>query len=444
MMDTQPFGLNLASIQTTIPGPRSLELAARLQKVETPGVTHVSHDFPIFWEKALGSNIQDVDGNIYVDLTAAFGVANLGHSPPIGISALHEQALKLSHGMGDVHPPAIKIELLELLTSLFPEKNAQALLSTSGADAVETALKSAFLATDRPGILCFDGAYHGLSYGTLNVSGQNKFRDPFLKQLSSFTVQAKFPKAHDSIDQSFSDIERLMKESEKTSFPIGAILVEPIQGRAGVIVPPKGWLFGLRKLTERHQILLIVDEIMTGFGRTGARFAINHENVCPDLLCVGKALTGMLPFSACLGRKEVMKTWPTLAGEALHTSTFLGHPLGCAVALTVIKEIERLNLADRAQKMGIHLFEKMQRWNETMPIIQEIRGKGLMIGVELQKSNQTGLAFEVAKKALKKGLILLPSGGDGNVVSITPPLTISECQLDWALSTLKEVLLSVS
>lgn len=435
-----PFGDRIASIQTPVPGPRSKELARRLRHVECRNVTYLSEDFPVFWEHAVGGNVEDVDGNLFVDFTSAFGVANLGHAAPAVTEAISRQLSKLPHGMGDVHPPAIKVEFLEKLTSLFPGKNAQAILCSSGAEAVEAALKTAFLATKRPGIIVFEEAYHGLSYGTLAVSGQKRFRTPFQKQLADISRAVPLPRLRkDSLEL----IEEIVRSAVKSACPIGAILVEPIFGRAGVIVPPEGWLSKLRGLASRLNVLLIADEMMTGFGRTGDWFAVNHENVLPDLLCVGKALTGALPFSACIGSGRVMESWPLSEGEALHTSTFLGHPLGCAAALASVREIERRDLPKRASDLGRKVLEEIRTWQSSNSVIVDVRGRGLMIGIELQKGKQTGLAFECAKRALQKGLILLPSGPDGNVVSLTPPLTISGRQLEWGLSTLKNTLSSI-
>jgi 4-aminobutyrate aminotransferase-like enzyme len=427
-----PFGERIADIRTSIPGPQSRDLAERLRCVECRNITYLADDFPVFWERAAGANVTDADGNLFVDFTSAFGVASLGHAAPAVTNAIAAQLERLPHGMGDVHPPSIKVELLEKLASLFPEPGARTILCSSGAEAVEAAIKTAYLATKRPDLVIFEGAYHGLTYGTLAASGQPRFREPFARQLAKISHPVPLP---DSIEISIRQIDAALHSAE-----IGAVLVEPIFGRAGVVVPPDGWLRAVRRLTEDAGVLLIADEMMTGFGRTGTRFAIDREGIVPDLLCVGKALTGALPFSACIGTEKAMAAWPPSDGEALHTSTFLGHPLGCAAALASIEEIDRRNLSARAEELGAIVRREIERWVTPNSVVTSVRGRGLMIGIEL---NRPGLAFECAKKALQRGLIVLPSGPLGNVVSLTPPLTIAESQLTWGLAALQETLVSL-
>jgi 4-aminobutyrate aminotransferase-like enzyme len=440
--DPREFGSCQGLIRTRIPGPRSKELAKRLKSVETSGITYLAEDFPVFWKRALGSNVEDADGNVFVDLTAAFGVAALGHSNPVIAKAIAAQAAELPHGMGDVHPPEIKVRLLEELSRLAPIERAQSILCSSGAEAVEAALKTARIHTGKAGVISFENAYHGLTLGTLAVAGIDKFREPFFDQIPSFSCRARFPGATEPVDPSIRELEAIIAEAEEQGRPVGAILLEPLQGRAGVIVPPPGWLKAVFDLTRRRGILLIADEIFTGFGRTGNLFAVEHDSVRPDLICVGKALTGSLPFSACIGSADVMKSWPVSEGEALHTSTFLGHPLGCAAALASIREGKRLGVVERARELGTRTLERLRGWN--LPIVKDVRGRGLMIGIELSRGSDQGLAFTVARRALAKGVIVLPSSPDGNVLSITPPLTIDEAQLNWALDVVKAVLSDLS
>jgi 4-aminobutyrate aminotransferase/(S)-3-amino-2-methylpropionate transaminase len=297
---------------------------------------------PIFWERAAGSNVWDVDGNRFVDLGAGFGVASAGHAHPRVVAALCEQGERLLHGMGDVHPSSVKVELLERLAALFPGgAAARAVLGSSGSDAVEIALKTAQLATGRAGVIAFEGAYHGLSLGALDATHRREFREPFAARLPGATAFARFG--------DFEDVARLVAASR---VPFGAVLVEPIQGRGGERIPPDGFLTALRALCDREGLLLIADEVYTGFGRTGRWFACDHESVVPDLLCVGKGLASGMPISACIGRAAVMDAWPPSRGEALHTQTFLGHPPGCAAALAAIAVIEDEKLVQRAAERG--------------------------------------------------------------------------------------------
>ena len=243
---------------TKVPGPGSLALAKRLADVESRNVTCLT-PAPIFWERAEGANVWDVDGNRYVDLTAAFGVANVGHAHPKVVAALALQAERLLHGMGDVHPPAVKVELLEALVARYPGGvPARGVLSSSGSDAVDTALKTAMLATGRPGILAFEGAYHGLALGVLDATWREDFREPFARRLPDLTLYAPF-----------GDLDAAQRAIRDAKIPLGAVLVEPIQGRGGERIPPAGYLAGLLDLCRANDMLLIADEIYTGFGRTG-------------------------------------------------------------------------------------------------------------------------------------------------------------------------------
>lgn len=431
------------AIRTAVPGPASLALAERLARVESRNVTALE-PVPIFWERASGANLWDVDDNRFVDLTAAFGVANVGHSHPGVAQAVASQAESLMHGMGDVHPPRVKVELLERLLALYPSGArthadtqlqsapiaARAVLSSSGSDAVETAIKTALLATGRAGILAFEGAYHGLSLGALDCTWREDFREPFRARLP---LQTRFARYGD-----LDDVSRIARQQGEE---IGAVIVEPVQGRGGERVPPDGFLGGLRRLCDEHGWLLIADEIYTGFGRTGATFACDHEGVIPDLLCVGKGLASGMPISACLGRQEVFEAWPTSAGEALHTQTFLGHPVSCAAALASLELMDFLGLPERSRDLGESALERLGAALEPCELVREVRGRGLMIGVECATA---ALALEATQRLLEAGYVLLPSGEGGRVLSLTPPLVIGEQALFDACDVLAEHLVEAS
>ena len=225
---------------------------------------------------------------------------------------------------------------------------------------------------------------------------------------------------------------------------IGAILVEPIQARGGINVPPPGFLPLLRKLSDELGLLLVLDEIYTGFGRTGKWFACEHSNVVPDLICLGKALTGGFPLSACVGRADLMDAaWPASTGEAIHTSTFLGHPVGCAMALAQIAEIGKLKLPDRSAELGEYLLNLLEKEIPGLKHRVEIRGVGLMVGVDLRRRDgkpATDDALRAIKTMLQRGYIMLPEGEHGNIISFTPPLTITKAQLAQTVRELKKVL----
>lgn len=418
-----------------IPGPASRALAERLAKVESRNITALD-PVPIFWERASFANLWDVDGNRFVDLTAAFGVANVGHAHPEVVAAISNQAESLLHGMGDVHPPRVKVELLEALSALYPKGSAshppeiRSVLSSSGSDAVETAIKTAMLATGRPGLLAFEGAYHGLSLGALDCTWRADFREPFEARLPGKT---RFV--------AYGDLDVLARFARESENEIGAVLVEPVQGRGGERVPPPGFLRGLRALCDEHGWLLIADEIYTGFGRTGAVFACDHEEVIPDLLCVGKGLASGMPISACMGLASVFEAWPESKGEALHTQTFLGHPASCAAAIASLAVAKRLGLAERSKRLGHLVLERLRKRLDGVAAVREVRGLGLMIGIECT-SPEISLAASAA--LLEQGYVLLPSGEGGRVLSLTPPLTIGEQALYEACDAIADHLEAVT
>ncbi len=335
---------------------RSVELAARLRRYEQRNVTYLADDFPIFWESARGATIVDADGNEYLDCTAAFGVANAGHCNPRVMQALVDQTKRLVHGMGDVHPTEIRVRLFERLASIVPKGLDRFFLATTGSEAVEAALKTAILATGKSHFAAYRGGYHGLSFGTLAIGGIEHFREPFAAAVGREALLLEYPGTRSITAHALSAARTALREHDD----IGALVIEPIQGRAGCVVPPPGYLRAMRELCDELGILMIVDEIFTGFGRTGTWFAVDGEGVLPDLLCIGKAMGLGVPISAVAGRAAVMDAWPPSSGEALHTSTYLGNPLACAAAVATIDELEERALPIRAARLGTHLASRLR------------------------------------------------------------------------------------
>jgi 4-aminobutyrate aminotransferase-like enzyme len=413
------------AIVTAVPGPRSRSLAAELAVYEAPGVTYLSDDYPVFWERAAGALVTDVDGNRYLDLTSAFGVAATGHTNARVARAVADQAQRLMHGMGDVHPTELRTQLLARLAHLAPGDLRKSYLATSGAEAIEFALKTALLATGKPRVLAYHGAYHGLSLGALEVIGIDKFRAPFAPLVPARATFLPYPGADATLEGALGAVRTALGHDPD----LGAILLEPIQGRGGVIVPPPGFLRALRALCDERGLLLILDEIYTGFGRTGAMFACDREGVVPDLLCVGKALGGGLPLSATIGTPRVMDAWPVSAGEALHTSTFLGNPLACAAALANLDELERLDVTGRVRAGEAALAARL-RTLASHPNVRAVRGVGFLWAVEFAHA---AFANRVVVRGLAHGVILLQSGATGTSITLAPPLTIEDDQLARAL-----------
>ncbi|HEY5912034.1 MAG TPA: aspartate aminotransferase family protein [Verrucomicrobiae bacterium] len=436
---------------------------ALLRAYESRNVTFQEPDgsWPIVWDRARGVHVWDAEGRKYLDLTAAFGVAAAGHANPRVVKAGQRQMAKLLHAMGDVHPHPLKARLARELSRITFERwrshsSGKAIFCNSGFEAVEAALKTAMLATGKPGVIAFEGAYHGLGYGALNATHRGHFRGPFLSQLGQFGYFVPFPsvgqasrpslsKARDRITDKLNgcftvekQIRRLLRAKK-----IGAILVEPIQVRGGINIPDPRFLPMLRRLCTEHGTLLILDEIYTGFGRTGRWFACEHPAVVPDLICLGKALTGGFPLSACVGRADLMDAaWLPSTGEAIHTSTFLGHPVGCAMALAQIRELSNRGLIERSRRLGEHLSSLLFS-HITQTSTCSSRGLGLLAGVELLTSAgkpATDAALTLIKRLLHQGYIFLPEGEHANVISFTPPLTISPRQLQDAVEALATVL----
>jgi 4-aminobutyrate aminotransferase-like enzyme len=423
-----------------------------LRSFESRNITFMKTDgsWPIVWERASGVNVWDAEGRRYLDLTAAFGVAAAGHANPRVVRAGQRQMAKLLHAMGDVHPHALKAQLARELSALTfgkwfkvqgsKVKAGKTIFCNSGFEAVEAALKTSMLATGKRGVITFKGAYHGLGYGALNATHREHFRAPFRSQLGEFGQFAPFPTTASDISKLQAHLRQIFRKHE-----IGALLVEPIQARGGINIPPPEFLRMLRRECDRHGALLILDEIYTGFGRTGAWFACEHSCVIPDLICLGKALTGGFPLSACVGRADVMDAaWPASTGEAIHTSTFLGHPVGCAMALANIAEIRARKLVQRSAILGKTLLQDLSKvQSPKSKVICRARGIGLMAGLELSNSDgspATELSLRLIKKLLHRGYTFLPEGEHANVISFTPPLTISETQLRRAVRALQKAL----
>ncbi len=449
----------------------SAQTLARLRDYESRNVTVMEADgsWPIVWTRARGVNVWDAEGRKYLDLTAAFGVAAAGHANPRVVRAGQRQMATLLHAMGDVHPHPLKAELARELSRLTFERWASAkfkvqgsrfkvgrstgktIFCNSGFEAVEAALKTATLATGKRGVIAFEGAYHGLGYGALNVTHREHFRGPFRSQLREFGRFLPFPVvAADVRRRNSTDAEQLcLLTSAATRLlrrgDIGAILVKPIQARGGIRVPPSGFLPLLRRLCDEHGALLILDEIYTGFGRTGIWFACEHSGVVPDVICLGKALTGGFPLSACVGRADVMDAaWPASTGEAIHTSTFLGHPVGCAMALANLAEIRRLKLVERSARLGEWLLAELFKvQGSKFKVVCRARGVGLMAGLELLRADgspATAESLAIIKRLLHRNFIFLPEGEHANVVGFTPPLTITQAQLRRVVRALAEEL----
>ena len=437
-------GTALPHLRTAIPGPRSQALISRLALHECPAITArrarradalgAAASDPIVWARAVGANVECVDGNVFIDLTSGFGVATLGHaSAPVCAAGARMLRRPLIHAMGDAFADGSRVELLELLASFAPAL-PKGILGCSGADAVQAALKTAALATGRTGVLAFSGGYHGLSHGALAVSDYHhpSFRAPFAAQLGGHATFADFGK---------------LPLPPLAAAGIGAVIVEPIQGRGGIREAGAAWLRALRAHCDAEGALLVYDEIYSGFGRTGEWFA--YEAVAaaeaaaaegggygtgaappvprPDLLCLGKAMAGGFPLSVCLGTKAAMDAWGASRGESLHTQTFLGNPLGCAMAVAALRELRRIDAPSLARRKGAALQKMLAAAG-----FDKVRGRGLMLAVEVADPLHAMAAL------LRRGVIALPCGeGADFAMALVPPLTATDAQLQFCVDALK-------
>lgn len=418
---SQVLSAELPYIHTAIPGPQSQAWIDRLSTKECPAITSrrarraqalgAAKDDPIVWKSAQGCIVEDMDGNRFIDMTAGFGVAAVGHRNPKVVAALQAQSEILLHAMGDAFSDPKRIELMEKLCAITGMDRC--IFGSSGSDSVEVAIKTAKIATNRSKILAFHNAYHGLAFGSLSSTHYKAemFRGPFTEYLGNYVDHIPY---NSILPEDLSEY--------------AAIVVEPIQGRGGVQVGDFAWLKNLIEQAHQQGALVIFDEIYTGFGRTGSWFAFQHPQMGglkPDLLCIGKALAGGFPISACLGTAKVMDAWGASKGEAIHTQTFLGNPLGCAMALAALEELEELfpSIAEKSQ-----WFIQQLQSNGF-----QVQGRGLLLGIPLSNT------LAASRLLLHKGFIILPAGPNAEVIALTPPLMISKAQLQNFIQALKEV-----
>lgn len=410
-------GSELPRVTTALPGPRSEALVDTLARHECPAITArrarravalgAASDDPVVWDEARGSVVRDADGNLLVDMTSGFGVALVGHRHPAVVEAARAQMDRLLHAMGDVFPDRTRIALLERLAAACPAGLDAMILGLSGSDAVEAAVKTAIVATGRHGVLVFDGGYHGLTVGSVPLQTYKpSMAAPFRPILNPRVVSLPWgcPPA---------DVARAVAAHD-----VGLVLLEPVQGRGGMRCGPTGWLAGVADATRSGGALLGLDEIQSGLGRTGRVWAANHDGVVPDLLMVGKALAGGFPLSACVGTRPVMDAWGASTGEALHTQTFLGHPVGAAAALAVLELLDREDVAGQAARVSARLRGQIEALG------LQTRGRGLMIGVHLDHS------LAVSRALLRRGFLALPAGVGGEVLGLTPAITLTDGQIE--------------
>jgi 4-aminobutyrate aminotransferase/(S)-3-amino-2-methylpropionate transaminase len=398
--------------------------------------------FPIYVDRARNAEIWDVEGKRYIDFGAGIAVLNAGHSHPDIVAAVKKQVDAFSHTCVMVSPYPAAVELAERLNAAVPITDARSIFMSTGAEAVENAIKIARSKTGRPGVIAFSGAFHGRTNMCMGLTGKVV---PYKKGFGPFSPEifhAKFPAGYlgVSADDAIESLESLFKHDIEPA-RVAAIIIEPLQGEGGFYPAPDGFLGRLREICDRHGIVFIVDEIQTGFGRTGRMFACEYEDVEPDIMTLAKGIAGGYPISAVSGKREVMDG-PEPGGLG---GTYAASPLGCAAGLAVLDIIEREGLVDRANEIGDRLKAGLNQLSARFPgRIGDIRGKGAMVAMELVHDGRAdrpdpGLTKALSARAGESGLLLISCGVRGNVIRILAPLTIPFEHLDEGLGILGNV-----
>ena len=413
----------------------------------------VAHSLPVFAESADGARVTDVDGNVYLDFAGGIGVMNVGHSAAPVVAALQNQAAHFSHVCFSVLPYESYVSLAERLASLTPGHfQKKTLFVNSGAEAIENAIKIARHATGRPGVLCFEDGFHGRTLLALSITskvtpyklGYGPFVSDVLRVPYAYCYRCAYSAEYPACE--FACVDAIETAFKRHADPrsIAAVVVEPVLGEGGFVVPPLGYLAALAALCRKHGILLIADEVQTGFGRTGRLFACEHEGIEPDLLVTAKSLAAGMPLAAVVGRAELMDG-PVAGGLG---GTYAGNPMACAAAHAVLDLFESGELLRRSESIGSRIETRARGWARTCPLIGNIRRRGAMVGVELVTDPETREpakqeTSDIIRLAAERGVILIAAGTFGNVVRFLTPLTVADDELDEGLEVLSECFAAV-
>jgi 4-aminobutyrate aminotransferase/(S)-3-amino-2-methylpropionate transaminase len=430
-------------LRTALPGPGSLAVLERKERVIA---APLSLTFPIVVREAQGALLTDLDGNTFIDFTGGVGCLNVGHSHPRIVSAAQEQLESFAHTDFTIVPYEPYVALAERLIELAPFAGpAKAAFFNAGTEAVENAIKFARAYTGRPAIIAFEGAFHGRTLLSMTMTSKTH---PYKAGLGPFAPEVyRVPFANDyrgpSATEALAALERALI-TQVAAEQVAAIVVEPVQGEGGFVVAPDEFMRGLRRLCDEHGIVLVVDEVQTGFGRTGKMFAIEHYGVEPDLITLAKSIAAGLPLSGVIGKAEIMDA----PGDSAIGGTYVGNPVAQAAALAVLDVFEEEGLVARAAELGDRLRARMESWQERFPQVGDVRGLGAMLAIELVGDRQTkepapDLASAVVEAAFQRGLLCLKSGLYSNCIRVLVPLVITESQADEALTVWEDSLEAV-
>jgi 4-aminobutyrate aminotransferase/(S)-3-amino-2-methylpropionate transaminase len=427
-------------LRTEIPGPRSRQLLERERRsVAAPLIVHL----PIFAAAAANATITDVDGNTFIDFAGGVGVVNVGHGHPRVIEAIQEQAARYVHTDFTVVPYEGYVELAERLGALAPFSGpTRAAFFNAGTEAVENAVKFARLSTGRPAVIAFEGAFHGRTLLAMTMTSKVHPYKTGLGPFAPEVYRAPYPNPYrgPSSAEALSQLDRML-HTHVPADHVAAIVFEPEQGEGGFIPAEREFVLGLRQLCDSHGIVLVADEVQSGFGRTGRMFAMEHFGVEPDLITIAKSIAAGLPLSGVIGKAEIMDD----AHLGAVGGTYIGNPVALAAALAVLDVFAEEDLVARANVVGDCIRERMLAWQQRWPRIGDVRGLGAMLAIELVEDPVTkvpapGLCAAIIDAALERGLILLKAGVSGNCIRVLCPLTIEDAVLDEALGVWEEAL----
>jgi 4-aminobutyrate aminotransferase/(S)-3-amino-2-methylpropionate transaminase len=430
-------------IRTEIPGPLSREIAERKKQVVADPLGFY---LPIVIAEGRGAIVTDVDGNSFVDFAGGVGCLNVGHAHPRVVAAVQEQAARFFHTDFTIVPYEIYVDYAERLTALAPfVGQVKAAFFNAGTEAVENAVKFARGYTGRPAVIGFEGGFHGRTLLSLTLTSKTHPYKAGLGPFAPEVYRVSFPDEYRGITArvALDALERALA-TQVAAETVAAIVVEAVQGEGGFIPAPQEFMEGLREICDREGILLVVDEVQTGFGRTGRMFAVEHYGIEPDLITVAKSIAAGMPLSGVLGKAEIMDSlWDNAIG-----GTYVGNPVALAAAGAVLDVFEEEGLVERAQRIGDTIRARMVAWQERFEAIGDVRGIGAMLAVEYVEDRETkepapAIASRVAEEAALRGLLLLTAGVHSNCNRVLCPLVITDAELDEALAAWEEALEAV-
>jgi 4-aminobutyrate aminotransferase / (S)-3-amino-2-methylpropionate transaminase / 5-aminovalerate transaminase len=427
-------------LRTAIPGPRSQEILVRKERVVADPL---SIFLPVVIDHGEGATLTDVDGNTFIDFTGGVGCLNVGHANPRVVEAVQEQAARFLHTDFTIVPYETYVTLAERLIAAAPFTGpAKAAFFNAGTEAVENAVKFARAYTKRPAVIAFEGGFHGRTLLSMSLTSKTH---PYKAGLGPFSPEVyRVPFAQDyrgpSAEDALAALERALVTTVAAE-SVAAVVIEPVQGEGGFVVAPKEFLAGVRRICDENGIVLVVDEVQTGFGRTGKMFAIEHYGIEPDLLIVAKSIAAGLPLSGVIGKAEIMDA----PGDSAIGGTYVGNPVAQAAALAVLDVFDEEELVERAAALGETIRSRMLAWQERWPAIGDVRGLGAMLAIELVRDPGTkepaaDVATAVVEAAAERGLLLLKSGIYSNCIRVLLPLVISDAELDEALGVWESAL----